>query len=130
MALGGSWGPPAMLPTRAPRSPCRMLCCGLLMLVLSWASMAVDTAAAVVSGAGGEGRAVPRAVGTSDAPLSPQGTSDFCVAPDKFIVNQTDNEISAGESCLGGGGEHRQDPKTHLEVWFPPTTPCAPGCSC
>ncbi|NXP39295.1 TTYH2 protein, partial [Leiothrix lutea] len=47
-----------------------MLCCGLLMLVLSWASMAVDTAAAV-------------------------GTSDFCVAPDKFIMNQTDNEISA-----------------------------------
>ncbi|NWU36937.1 TTYH2 protein, partial [Hylia prasina] len=47
-----------------------MLCCGLLMLVLSWASMAVDTAAAV-------------------------GTSDFCVAPDKFIMNQTDDEISA-----------------------------------
>ncbi|NXU04222.1 TTYH2 protein, partial [Buphagus erythrorhynchus] len=54
----------------APHSPCRMLCCGLLMLVLSWASMAVDTAAAV-------------------------GTSDFCVAPDKFIMNQTDDEISA-----------------------------------
>ncbi|NXE93742.1 TTYH2 protein, partial [Menura novaehollandiae] len=48
----------------------RMLCCGLLMLVLSWASMAVDTAGAV-------------------------GTSDFCVAPDKFIMNQTDDEISA-----------------------------------
>ncbi|NWV26652.1 TTYH2 protein, partial [Origma solitaria] len=47
-----------------------MLCCGLLMLILSWASMAVDTAAAV-------------------------GTSDFCVAPDKFIMNQTDDEISA-----------------------------------
>ncbi|NXU68598.1 TTYH2 protein, partial [Horornis vulcanius] len=47
-----------------------MLCCGLLMLGLSWASMAVDTAAAV-------------------------GTSDFCVAPDKFIMNQTDDEISA-----------------------------------
>ncbi|XP_041881380.1 protein tweety homolog 2 [Corvus kubaryi] len=47
-----------------------MLCCGLLMLVLSWASMAVDTAAAV-------------------------GTSDFCVAPNKFIMNQTDDEISA-----------------------------------
>ncbi|XP_058708024.1 protein tweety homolog 2 isoform X2 [Poecile atricapillus] len=47
-----------------------MLCCGLLMLVLSWASLAVDTAAAV-------------------------GTSDFCVAPDKFIMNQTDDEISA-----------------------------------
>uniref|UniRef100_A0A803VMT5 Protein tweety homolog n=1 Tax=Ficedula albicollis TaxID=59894 RepID=A0A803VMT5_FICAL len=46
-----------------------VLCCGLLMLVLSWASMAVDTAAAV-------------------------GTSDFCVAPDKFIMNQTDDEIS------------------------------------
>ncbi|XP_064532238.1 protein tweety homolog 2 isoform X2 [Pseudopipra pipra] len=47
-----------------------MLCCGLLTLVLSWASMAVDTVAAV-------------------------GTSDFCVAPDKFIMNQTDDEISA-----------------------------------
>ncbi|XP_023794755.1 protein tweety homolog 2 [Cyanistes caeruleus] len=47
-----------------------MLCCGLLMLVLTWASLAVDTAAAV-------------------------GTSDFCVAPDKFIMNQTDDEISA-----------------------------------
>ncbi|NXD41759.1 TTYH2 protein, partial [Copsychus sechellarum] len=68
-----------------------MLCCGLLMLVLSWASMAVDTAAAVVSGAGGEGRA---GWGISDIPLSPQGTSDFCVAPDKFIMNQTDDEIS------------------------------------
>ncbi|XP_030817832.1 protein tweety homolog 2 [Camarhynchus parvulus] len=47
-----------------------MLCCGLLMVVLSWTSMAVDMAAAV-------------------------GTSDFCVAPDKFILNQTDDEISA-----------------------------------
>ncbi|NWI59051.1 TTYH2 protein, partial [Calyptomena viridis] len=58
----------------AKRSRCllaTMLCCGLLTLVLSWASMAVDTAAAV-------------------------GTSDFCVAPDKFIMNQTDDEISAG----------------------------------
>ncbi|KAL2297832.1 hypothetical protein Nmel_016397 [Mimus melanotis] len=72
-----------------------MLCCGLLMLVLSWASMAVDTAAAVVSGAGGEGRAMPSTVGITDVPLSPQGTSDFCVAPDKFIMNQTDDEISA-----------------------------------
>lgn len=27
---------------------------------------------------------------------SPQGTSDFCVAPDKFIMNQTDSDISAG----------------------------------
>ncbi|XP_051653692.1 protein tweety homolog 2 isoform X2 [Manacus candei] len=57
----------------AKRSHCllaTMLCCGLLTLVLSWASMAVDTVAAV-------------------------GTSDFCVAPDKFIMNQTDDEISA-----------------------------------
>ncbi|KFP01483.1 Protein tweety 2, partial [Calypte anna] len=56
----------------AKRSRClltTMLCCGLLTLILSWASMAVDTAAAV-------------------------GTSDFCVAPDKFIMNQTDSEIS------------------------------------
>ncbi|NXC47713.1 TTYH2 protein, partial [Penelope pileata] len=57
----------------AKRSRCLlavMLCCGLLTLVLSWASMAVDTAAAV-------------------------GTSDFCVAPDKFIMNQTESDISA-----------------------------------
>ncbi|NWH59060.1 TTYH2 protein, partial [Geococcyx californianus] len=57
----------------AKRSRCLltvMLCCGLLTLILSWASMAVDTAAAV-------------------------GTSDFCVAPDKFIMNQTESEISA-----------------------------------
>ncbi|XP_074703237.1 protein tweety homolog 2 isoform X2 [Strix aluco] len=57
----------------AKRSRClltTMLCCGLLTLILSWASMAVDTAAAV-------------------------GTSDFCVAPDKFIMNQTESDISA-----------------------------------
>lgn len=57
----------------AKRSRClltMMLCCGLLTLILSWCSMAVDTAAAV-------------------------GTSDFCVAPDKFIMNQTDSDISA-----------------------------------
>ncbi|XP_009884842.1 PREDICTED: LOW QUALITY PROTEIN: protein tweety homolog 2 [Charadrius vociferus] len=57
----------------AKRSRClltTMLCCGLLTLILSWASMAVDTAAA-------------------------WGTSDFCVAPDKFIMNQTESDISA-----------------------------------
>ncbi|XP_029455106.1 protein tweety homolog 2 [Rhinatrema bivittatum] len=47
-----------------------MLCCVLVTLVLSWISLAMDTAAAV-------------------------GTSDFCIAPDKFIMNQTQNEISA-----------------------------------
>uniref|UniRef100_A0A8B9G0T8 Protein tweety homolog n=1 Tax=Amazona collaria TaxID=241587 RepID=A0A8B9G0T8_9PSIT len=55
----------------AKRSRClltTMLCCGLLTLILSWASVAVDTAAAV-------------------------GTSDFCVAPDKFIMNQTESDI-------------------------------------
>lgn len=92
------------------------------MLVLSWASMAVDTAAAVVSGAGGEGGAVPGTGGIGDIPLSPQGTSDFCVAPDKFIMNQTDDEISAGEGWLGGGGELGQDPKTHLGLWCPSAT--------
>uniref|UniRef100_A0A7M4FLR2 Protein tweety homolog n=1 Tax=Crocodylus porosus TaxID=8502 RepID=A0A7M4FLR2_CROPO len=57
----------------AKRSRClltAMLCCGLMTLVLSWASMAVDTSAAV-------------------------GTSDFCVAPDQFIMNQTQSELSA-----------------------------------
>uniref|UniRef100_A0A493TY15 Protein tweety homolog n=1 Tax=Anas platyrhynchos platyrhynchos TaxID=8840 RepID=A0A493TY15_ANAPP len=62
----------------AKRSRCLltvMLCCGLLTLVLSWASMALDTAAAV-------------------------GTSDFCVAPDKFIMNQTESEISVAHYYL------------------------------
>ncbi|NXW93869.1 TTYH2 protein, partial [Alopecoenas beccarii] len=57
----------------ARRSRClltTMLCSALLTLVLGWASMAVDTAAAV-------------------------GTSDFCVAPDEFIMNQTESDISA-----------------------------------
>ncbi|XP_065503868.1 protein tweety homolog 2 [Caloenas nicobarica] len=57
----------------AKRSRClltTMLCSALLTLVLGWASMAVDTAAAV-------------------------GTSDFCVAPDEFIMNQTESDISA-----------------------------------
>ncbi|NWU67571.1 TTYH2 protein, partial [Pterocles burchelli] len=57
----------------AKRSRClltSMLCCGLLTLILSWASLAVDTAAAM-------------------------GTSDFCVAPDKFIMNQTESNIDA-----------------------------------
>ncbi|KAM9210804.1 protein tweety homolog 2 isoform 1-T1 [Dugong dugon] len=46
-----------------------MLCCGVLTLLLSWASLAVDAAAAV-------------------------GTSDFCVAPDTFILNVTQGRIS------------------------------------
>ncbi|NXE48690.1 TTYH2 protein, partial [Casuarius casuarius] len=57
----------------AKRSRClltAMLCCGLLTLLLSWASVAVDAAAAV-------------------------GTSDFCVAPDKFVMNLTESDISA-----------------------------------
>ncbi|XP_025892644.1 protein tweety homolog 2 [Nothoprocta perdicaria] len=56
----------------AKRSRCllsTMLCCGLLTLILSWASAAVDLAAAV-------------------------GTSDFCVAPDKFLLNVTESELS------------------------------------
>lgn len=28
-----------------------------------------------------------------------QGTSDFCVSPDKFIVNQTKDFLSAGNLC-------------------------------
>ncbi|XP_065419792.1 protein tweety homolog 2 [Chrysemys picta bellii] len=57
----------------AKRSRClltTMLCCGLVTLILSWASLAVDTSAAV-------------------------GTSDFCVAPDKFIMNLTRGDLSA-----------------------------------
>nr|XP_033817812.1 protein tweety homolog 2 isoform X2 [Geotrypetes seraphini] len=46
-----------------------MLGGALVTLILSWTSLAMDTAAAV-------------------------GTSDFCIAPDKFIMNQTQNEIS------------------------------------
>nr|XP_020668796.1 protein tweety homolog 2 [Pogona vitticeps] len=47
-----------------------MLCCGLFTLILSWASFSADVSAAV-------------------------GTSDFCVAPDKFIVNMTKGDLSA-----------------------------------
>ncbi|XP_035157562.2 protein tweety homolog 2 isoform X1 [Callithrix jacchus] len=56
----------------AKRSKCllaSMLCCGALSLLLSWASLATDAAAAV-------------------------GTSDFCVAPDTFILNITEGQIS------------------------------------
>ncbi|VFV45865.1 protein tweety homolog 2 [Lynx pardinus] len=45
-----------------------MLCCGVLALLLSWTSLAADTAAAV-------------------------GTSDFCSAPDTFILNITEDHI-------------------------------------
>ncbi|XP_039715076.1 protein tweety homolog 2 isoform X1 [Pteropus medius] len=58
----------------ARRSRCllaSMLCCGLLALLLSWTSLAADTAAAV-------------------------GTSDFCVAPDTFILNTTESQLSTG----------------------------------
>ncbi|XP_073901322.1 protein tweety homolog 2 isoform X2 [Castor canadensis] len=56
----------------AKRSKCLlalMLCCGMVTLLLSWASLAADTAAAV-------------------------GTSDFCMAPDTFILNTTQGQIS------------------------------------
>ncbi|XP_052612511.1 LOW QUALITY PROTEIN: protein tweety homolog 2 [Peromyscus californicus insignis] len=57
----------------ARRSKCllaSMLCCGVLTLILSWASLAADTAAAV-------------------------STSDFCMAPDIYILNNTRNQISS-----------------------------------
>ncbi|XP_035934933.1 protein tweety homolog 2 isoform X1 [Halichoerus grypus] len=55
----------------ARRSRCllvSMLCCGVLGLFLSWTSLAADSAAAV-------------------------GTSDFCSAPDTFILNITEGQI-------------------------------------
>uniref|UniRef100_F1RV50 Protein tweety homolog n=1 Tax=Sus scrofa TaxID=9823 RepID=F1RV50_PIG len=57
----------------AKRSRCllaSMLCCGMLALLLSWTSLAADAAAAV-------------------------GTSDFCVAPDTFILNITEGQVPA-----------------------------------
>ncbi|KAM9044113.1 protein tweety homolog 2 isoform 3-T3 [Megaptera novaeangliae] len=45
-----------------------VLCCGLLALLLSWTSLAADTAAAV-------------------------GTGDFCAAPDAFILNITEGQL-------------------------------------
>ncbi|NP_001080592.1 protein tweety homolog 2 [Xenopus laevis] len=57
----------------AKKSKClllTMLCCGLIALMLSWASLALETSSAV-------------------------GTSDFCVAPDKFILNMTPDQITA-----------------------------------
>ncbi|XP_043109840.1 protein tweety homolog 2 isoform X5 [Puntigrus tetrazona] len=47
-----------------------MMVCGVLTLILSWASLGADVATAV-------------------------GTSDFCVAPDKFLMNQTKDVISS-----------------------------------
>ncbi|XP_004432770.1 PREDICTED: protein tweety homolog 2 [Ceratotherium simum simum] len=55
----------------AKRSRCLlalMLCCGALALLLSWTSLAADTAVAVA-------------------------TSDFCAAPDTFILNVTEGQI-------------------------------------
>lgn len=57
----------------ARRSKCllaSMLCCGILTLILSWASLAADAAAAV-------------------------GTSDFCMAPDIYILNNTGSQINS-----------------------------------
>lgn len=55
---GGWWGDSpqcSRLPACACASP-RMLCCGVLALLLSWTSLAADTTAAVVSsGLGGGG---------------------------------------------------------------------------
>ncbi|KAM9296783.1 protein tweety homolog 2 [Gastrophryne carolinensis] len=48
----------------------RMLLFGLLTMLLSWTSLALDTSTAV-------------------------GASDFCVAPDKFIMNMTQDQLSA-----------------------------------
>uniref|UniRef100_G1PQ31 Protein tweety homolog n=1 Tax=Myotis lucifugus TaxID=59463 RepID=G1PQ31_MYOLU len=56
----------------AKRSRCLLallLCCGLLAVILSWTSLAADAAAAV-------------------------GTSDFCAAPDTFILNFTETQLS------------------------------------
>ncbi|ELR60790.1 Protein tweety-like protein 2, partial [Bos mutus] len=55
----------------AKRSRCllaSMLCCGVLALLFSWTSLAADAAAAV-------------------------GTSDFCAAPDTFILNITEGQV-------------------------------------
>lgn len=55
----------------AKRSRCLLastLCCGVLALLLSWMSLAADAAAAV-------------------------GTSDFCAAPDTFILNITEGQV-------------------------------------
>ncbi|XP_037347680.1 protein tweety homolog 2 [Talpa occidentalis] len=57
----------------AKRSRCLLasaLCCGLLALILCWTSLAADSAAAV-------------------------GTSDFCAAPDTFLLNITEGHVSA-----------------------------------
>ncbi|KAI4903788.1 hypothetical protein NFI96_016463 [Prochilodus magdalenae] len=48
---------------------------GVLTMILSWTSLGVGTATAV-------------------------GTSDFCVSPDKFIVNQTKELLSEGKSFI------------------------------
>lgn len=49
---------------------------------------------------GGQLRALPAPTVLRLVP--PQGTSDFCMAPDKFIMNQTESEISAGKDWPWG----------------------------
>lgn len=83
------------------------------------------------SGEWGQGRARGRGHQSPSCPapvmslLSPQGTSDFCVAPDKFIMNQTESDISAGESWLWGGdvlgGDTSDTPKP---AWGPGVLRC------
>lgn len=54
---------------------------------------------------GGQLRALPAPTVLRLVP-PPQGTSDFCVAPDKFIMNQTESEISAGKDRPRGTPKH------------------------
>lgn len=54
----------------------------------------------------------------------PQGTSDFCVAPDKFIMNQTESEISAGKDRLWGTPKHPWGLKGAVLCAEPPPPRC------
>uniref|UniRef100_A0A7N9IDN4 Protein tweety homolog n=1 Tax=Macaca fascicularis TaxID=9541 RepID=A0A7N9IDN4_MACFA len=80
----------------------RMLCCGALSLLLSWASLAADAAAAVA-------------------------TSDFCVAPDTFILNITEGQISTEVTryylyCSQSGSSPFQQPPGEARAAGPKTT--------
>lgn len=84
------------------------------------------TGRAGVEPGAGDTRPVPPALTMSLSP--PQGTSDFCVAPDEFIMNQTESDISAGERQLGAGPQC--SPKACLGIWGGPELSaalCPPG---
>jgi len=78
-----------------------MLCCGLLTLILSWASVAVDTAAAVVSG-DREGRGGGSCAG---AELRGEGTGAILPSPENITP-----VLTGHQRLLRGPGHVHHEP--------------------